>query len=157
MEGMKEGFAVAFIGTRDLLEFSGLSTRIEEVVEDLILRHGFVTFYIGRNGGFDILAASCIKRVQGRLGRETCSLVLVQPYPFRDAERYQDYYDDRLFPVPPNTHFRAAVTKRNDWMLEHCQHLIAFVQQKSGGEYTMLRKALQKGMPVQNLAEEFMG
>ena len=150
---MEEMFTVALIGHRDLSSAPVLSPRIEEIVAKVIRELEMVEFYIGRNGEFDLLAASCIKRVQKRLGRENSALVLVQPYPSRNEEYYQAYYDDILIPVSSKTHFKAAITKRNEWILEQSDLLIAFVQKTEGGAYAMMKRAQQKGIPVINLAE----
>ena len=146
-------YTVSFVGHRDLSGAPPLSARIEEIVEKLLRKHEMVEFYIGRTGDFDILAASCIKRVQKRLGEGNCELVLVQPYHMRDEEYYEVYYDNILIPVPLETHYKSAYGKRNDWMLDRSDLLVAFVQRKEGGAYTMMKRAQRRGIPVINLAD----
>ncbi len=43
-------------------------------------RKEYVEFYVGRNGDFDTMVASAVKRCQKRYGKENSSLILVIPY-----------------------------------------------------------------------------
>lgn len=54
----------------------------------------YVEFYLGRNGDFDILAASVIKRLQKNYRNDNSALILVLPYPVKDYEYYEKYYDE---------------------------------------------------------------
>jgi hypothetical protein len=73
------------------------------------------------------------------------------PYPVKDLEYYQAYYNDVIFPLDPKTHFKAAITKRNQWMIENCNLLIAFVQKNKGNSYKGLQYAKKMEIPVVQL------
>ena len=145
-------YSVAFIGHRRIEREWHLAERLEEMTMALLEKHEYVEFLIGRNGDFDIMAASAVKRAQKRFGSESSSLNLVLPYRVKDEEYYAKYYDDILYPISPNVHFKAAITKRNEWLVNHAHHIIAYVKTFSGGAYTALEYAKAKRVDFINLA-----
>ena len=104
---------------------------------------------MGRNGDFDILAASVIKRLQKNYRDDNSMMILVLPYPVKDYADYEDYYDeivipDKLYGVHP----KAAITERNRWMVTNSDVLIAYMRNKSGGTAACVRMAEQHGRTV---------
>ena len=65
-----EIYRVSFIGHREIRRVREIEERLREIVRDLILTKEYVEFYMGRNGDFDILAASVVKSVRKELGHE---------------------------------------------------------------------------------------
>ena len=127
-------YQIAFIGHRRICSHFDLEAKIEQIVRNYIKEKDFVECYVGRNGDYDILAASAIKRAQRATGRQNSRLILVQPYPMKDDEYYEDYYDELAYPISHHVHPKAAITKRNQWMIDHARLLIAFVEaEKEGG------------------------
>ena len=104
----------------------------------------FVEFYVGRNGEFDIMVASVIKRAQRDYGSSNNSLILVLPYPIADMDDMEKYYDEVWYPQELyNVHYKAAITKRNEWFVNHSDMLVAYVERDYGGAYECLKKAQQ--------------
>ena len=100
---------------------------------------------MGRNGDFNILVASAVKRAQNKCGHEDSSLILVLPQKNKDIEYFKYYYDEVILPVYSDTHFKAAIKKRNEWMADNSDMLIAYVSNESGVAYEILKYAkLQK-------------
>ena len=150
-----EIYSIALIGHRRIDAHDHLEDRIEQIVRDHILQKEYVELYVGRNGDFDIMAASAIKRAQRATGRQNSSLILVQPYPTKDDAYYEKFYDEIWYPVEKTVHPKAAITKRNQWMIDHARLLIAFVEdEKEGGASAALKYADQKGVPILNLARQ---
>ena len=147
-----EIYRVAFIGHRELNDPFALRDQIEEIAKDLLRQKEYVEFYMGRNGEFDEMAASAIKCVRKSVGTYNHSLTLVLPYSVKDEPYYADYYDNIMYPVPPDTHFKAAITKRNEWLVENADLLISFVKHESGGAYQTQKYAQKLGVEVINLA-----
>ena len=54
---------------------------------------------MGRNGDFDISAASAVKRAQKALGKHNSSLILVEPYSMKNDPFYEKYYDEVILPI----------------------------------------------------------
>lgn len=143
-----EIYRVSFIGHREIPRSREVEERLDELIRELIRTKEYVEFYIGRNGDFDILAASTVKRAQKTLGHHNSSLTLVLPYHMKDEEYYADYYDDMLYPVDTKTHPKSAITKRNYWMAENSDALICYVNKKSGGAYSMMKYARETGLSI---------
>ncbi len=127
--------------------------RLAELVDTLTREHEFVEFYIGRHGDFDIAAASTVKRVRANHGLDNASMTLVLPYHTANDAYYADYYDDLAYPLSSRTHFKAAITKRNEWMVEQADLVIVLVERESGGAYTAMRYAERLGKRIINLVE----
>ena len=148
-------YQIAFIGHRKIEDFRGLEEQIEQIACRLIKEKVFVEFYVGRNGDFDVLAASAVKRAQGKQGNHNSSLILLQPYPTKDDGYYRDYYDEVCYPVEGRVHPKFAITKRNQWLVNHSNLLIAFVEAgRKGGAFATLKYAQRYGVAVLNLAEK---
>ena len=146
-----EIYRVSFVGHRRLCNITSIENDIERIILDLLKQKEYVEFFIGRNGDFDIAAASAVKRAQRAFGNHNSTLTLVLPYHAKDELYYAQYYDEILFPIPEKCHFNAAITKRNQWMVEHSELLISFVEATSGGAYQTMKYAEEKGVPIINL------
>lgn len=81
-----EIYRVSFIGHREVDDFFFVEDQVDSVVRELISAKEYVEFYVGRNGEFDTLVASVIKRVKREIGEHNSSLILVIPYPVADIE-----------------------------------------------------------------------
>ena len=142
-------YRVSFIGHRQVEHFRDVEEQLTKIVKDLIRSKEFVEFYIGRNGDFDILAASVIKRVQENYGKSNNSLILVIPYQIADLEYMEKYYDEIWYPYElQGVHYKSAITKRNEWFVEHSDLRVAYVTKDHGGAYDCMKKAQQKGVFV---------
>ena len=148
-----ELYRVSFFGHRTIFATAELERLLEERIRELIRTKAFVEFYVGRNGDFDILVASVIKRIQKREDRSNSAMILTLPYPVKDMEDYANYYDEIVIPVE-QVHYKAVITKRNEWMVENSDLVIGCVQKKSGGAARALQYAEKQGIPVINLGKE---
>ena len=152
-EGSMEIYRIAFIGHREIYQHQRLEERIEKIIKDKLREKEYVEFYVGRNGDFDISIASAIKRAQKAIGHHNSSLILLQPYPMKDDIYYEQFYDEIEYPIDSKTHPKSAITKRNQWMVEHADLLVAFVEEnRNGGALNTLKYAEQKGIEIINLA-----
>lgn len=145
-------YRVSLIGHRRIDNQLDLEEKIHKIVVELLRSKEYVEFYIGRNGEFDIIAASVIKRAQKIVDNNNSSVVLVLPYKVKDMEYYENYYDDIILPIEPKTYFKEAITKRNQWLVDNTDMLIAFVENSSGGAYQCLEYAKKMGNDFINLA-----
>ena len=147
-------YRIAFIGHRYIEGQYRLEDRIEDIIREKLHTKEYVELYVGRNGDFDISVASATKRAQKALGNQNSCLVLLQPYPMKDDEYYEDFYDEVWYPVDPKTHPKLAITKRNQWMIDNADLLVAYVEpDRKGGALTTLKYAQKHGVEIINLAE----
>ena len=145
-------YRVSFFGHRTLYDIVSVQKKIESAVKELLKQKEYVEFYVGRNGDFDISAASAVKQVQKTVGNHNCSLILVLPYHVKDEVYYESFYDEILLPIDSKTHFKSAITKRNQWMIDNSELLIAYIEHPSGGAYKAMKYAEEKNVPVFNIA-----
>ena len=147
-----EVYRVALFGHRDFGQHKRLDDTLYPLIKELLRTKDFVDFYIGRDGEFDIYAASIIKRVQMAMGTENSELNLVLPYVRKDIEYYEKYYDRVSIPI--SAHPKLAITKRNEWMVEQADIVICYIERKKGGAHASIRYAETLGKVVLNLANE---
>ena len=92
---------------------------------------------------------SVIKIAQRDYGSSNNSLILVLPYPIADMDDMEKYYDEVWYPQELyNVHYKAAITKRNEWFVNNSDLLVAYVERDYGGAYECLKKAQQKDIQI---------
>lgn len=146
----EEIYRVALLGHRDFNAHRQLEERLVPLLEDLMRRKPFLEIHIGRDGEFDVFAASVVKRVQSRLGSNNCDLILVLPYGKKDIQYYEDYYDCVCTPI--YAYPKLAISKRNEWMVERADLILCYIERESGGAYKAVKYAIKLGKEVVNLA-----
>ena len=145
-------YRVAFIGHRVISNILQIENELEKIVKELMRSHSFVEFYVGRNGDFDISAASVIKRVRKSCDANNCELILVLPYANKDECYFEQYYDNIYYPLAPKTYYKKAILKRNEWLVDNSDLLIAYVESdRVGGAMKTLHYAVKTNTYVINL------
>ena len=148
-----EIYKVSFIGHRRVDDFYFVEEQLDSIIGELIRTKEYVEFYVGKNGDFDTMVASAIKRCQKRFGKSNNSLILVLPYTVADMEYLEDFYDEIWIPDELHgIHFKNALSKRNEWFVNNSDLLIAYVLRDNGGAATCLKKATQSNLAVFNIA-----
>jgi len=141
-----EIYTVAFFGHSYITDLKKAEERLEERVRSLIEEKGFVEFLVGKNGDFDRLAASAVKRIKRTYRSDNSALVLVLPYNISDVSKntadYERYYDEiEISATAAEAHPKAAITVRNSEMAERADEIICYVERKSGGAYRAVEYA----------------
>ena len=148
-------YRVVLFGHRDFHGHQTLERELAPRLRELIRVKPFLEIYVGRNGEFDIYAASVVKHIQNEVGKENSELVCVLPYSQKDMEYYEKYYDRILIPeCVGGTHPKGAITKRNRWMVEQCDLFVCYVEREEGGAYTAMKYANKLDKKVVNLYEK---
>ena len=146
-------YRVVLFGHRYFEGHRVLDKKLYPLIGDLIRTKSFLEIYIGRNGEFDIYAASIVKRVQNALGKDNNELICVLPYTEKDIEYYEKYYDSVIIPdCVWKSHPKGSITKRNRWMVEQADLFICYVEREEGGAYTALKYAKKLQKQIINLA-----
>lgn len=128
-----------FCGHKEISEPDKLQRWLVETVEALIQR-GADTFYLGGYGAFDRLAANVVwskKRLY-----PSVQSILVLPYLDRAVDATD--YDSTIYPPLENVPRRFAISRRNEWMVDHSDVVVAYVIHEWGGAATTLRYAKRK-------------
>ncbi len=146
--------ACCFFGHRDI--FESINSSVYEKICDLIENQNISTFLVGDYGDFDKIAAEMVRKAKKT--HNNIKLILVRPYFSNELNTNKDYYsalyDDIIIPDELATvHFKNAIRKRNEWMIDNSQHVIFYVRRSFGGAYTALRYAEVKGKKHFNIAD----
>lgn len=151
-------YTVSLFGHREINQPIMAAEKLEKVIRKLISSKEYVNFLIGRDGEFDLIAASVIHRIIKERDYGNASLTLVLPYmkaEYRDNEQaYLNYYDEvEICPESAKAHFKAAIQIRNRNMIDRSDLVICFVERKKGGAYQSLLYAKQTGVRIINIDE----
>ena len=151
-----EIYTVSFFGHREVEGAAEIESRLDQLLYNLITQKQYVEFLVGRDGEFDLLAASAIRRAIKQYGYGNTSLILVLPYTkaeYRDNKQsYLCYYDEvEIYSESSKAHYKSAIQVRNRSMVDRSNLVVCCIQHKSGGAYKTVQYALQQGKQVRNL------
>ena len=80
-------YTVSFFGHRKLDSPIPIEEQLEAIVLNLLSTKAYIEFLVGRDGDFDLLAASVIHRCKRTFRNDNSSLVWVMPYPTAEYEQ----------------------------------------------------------------------
>ena len=147
---------VTFVGHGTLNISGELSAEIKKTIENNIIGKDRVTFYCGGYGDFDNHCARLCREI--KVLHSQCEVVFVTPYLTSSQQVKLKYlldaklYDSTVYPPLENVLPRYAITKRNEWMIDQADLVIAFVSHEYGGAYKTLKYAHRKKKAIINLA-----
>ena len=145
-------FRVSFIGHRVVDEYRQVEEELDEVIELLHRKYGFIDYNVGRNGEFDELATQAVRRFR-KEWEEWCELTLVEPYPVANLDIIEKSYDSVIIPTDRKCHYKAAIGERNKWLAENCDMMIVYIKRDYGGAYKCYKYAQEIGVPIMNIAD----
>ncbi len=151
-------YTVTFAGHREIRNLSEIENKFEKIIDDIMHNYNYIEFLVGNQGEFDILASRVVKRLQKRIGKERCVLVLVLPYITKgyidNKENYDNYYDEiELCFDAASAYPKTAIQIRNREMVNRADLMICWVDHKSGGAYSTFRYAKSLGKRIINIYE----
>ena len=155
-----EVFTVSFFGHRQIDNALIIDKRLDEYISDLICKKEYVEFLVGRDGEFDKMAASAVRRAKKQYSYySNNSLVLVLPYSraeFTNNEQaFLEYYDEvEICEKSAKAHYRAAIQIGNKVMVDRSDLVISCIQYQNGGAYKTIKYAEKIGKHIVNIAEE---
>ena len=151
-------YTVSFFGHREVEMVAEIESKLDQLLHDLITQKQYVEYLIGRDGEFDLLAASAIRRAVKQYGYGNTLIILVLPYmkaEYRDDKQYYlSYYDEvEICSESSDAHYKSAIQVRNRCMVDRSDLVVCCIQRKSGGAYKTIQYALKQGKQVRNLSE----
>ena len=150
--------------------FCGHSTIYDEGVRDALYKAisdvlftlssiDKVTFFCGGYGAFDDLCSTVIDEIRRNGVAPEIEKVFVTPY---ISESYKDHidfmrsrYDDVVFPPIESVPKKFAISRRNEWMIDQSDVVIAYVIHSFGGAATTLRYAYRKKKTIVRLISDY--
>lgn len=142
-------YTVSFFGHREVEGAAEIESKLDQLLHDLITQKQYVEFLVGRDGEFDLLTASAIRRAVRQCSYGNTSLILVLPYikaEYRDNEQsFLDYYDEvEICSESSDAHYKSAIQVRNRRMVDRSDLIVCCIQHKSGGAYKTIQYALKQ-------------
>ena len=130
-----------------------IEKQLEKLTLELLSSKTYVEFLVGRDGDFDLLAASVIHRCQRIFRADNSFIVWVMPYltaEYRGREEsFREYYNEiEICEEAAGKHFKAAFQTRNRCMIDRSDLAVFYVRHKSGGAWRTLEYARKRGTPV---------
>ncbi len=138
-----------------------LGDRVKKIVKEQIRKRivdvKSVTFYLGGYGDFDEICACACRELKQECGG--MELVYVTPYltlseqaKIKEMQRC-GLYDASIYPPLENVPPRFAIFKRNEWMVESADLIIAYVRHNYGGAYQTFKVARRKKKEIINICD----
>lgn len=147
-----------FAGHRTVYD-SSIADKLTAAIQGLLQTDNEFCFYSGGMGQFDRLCEWAVRKAQRENPHLKMELILVLPYLTNALNQNKEYYESSFdgILVPSEligVHYKGAIQKRNRWMVNHSDYLLAYVRQDFGGAYQTLQYARRKPeMTILNLAD----
>lgn len=151
-----EVFTVSFFGHRMIDDVLEIENRLEQLIRTLLSEHEYVEFLVGRDGEFDQLVSSAIRRCKREYRSDNSSHIWVLPYltaEYRDnKESFRDYYDEiEVCESAAGSHYKNAHQTRNRAMVDRSDLVVFCIQHESGGAWQTMKYAKKQNIPYINL------
>ena len=149
-------YTVSFFGHRMVDNALEIENRLERLIQTLLQEHEYVEFLVGRDGEFDQLVSSVIRRCKREYRSDNSAHVWVLPYltaEFRDNEdSFRDYYDEiEVCEAAAGSHYKNAHQTRNRAMVDRSDLVVFCIQRERGGAWQTMKYAKKQGVPCINL------
>ena len=151
-------FSVSFFGHRYIDNPFHIEKALEIIIGSLLRSKEYVEFLVGRDGEFDQIVSSVIRRCKREVRDDNSSLVWVLPYStaeFRDNEdAFRDYYDEiEICEVSALGYFKNAHQTRNREMVDRSDLVVFCIHHESGGAWQTMKYTKKQGVPFINIRE----
>lgn len=134
---------VTFCGHSHVNDADELNEWLDKVLDQLIVE-GADRFYLGGYGDFDRFAAEAVKAKKEE--KPDIEMALVTAYLGRQADG--EFYDYMIYPTLKDVTQRSAIPKRNEWMVDSADVVVAYVTHDWGGAAKTLEYARRCGKRV---------
>ena len=145
---------ITFCGHSNFLFDNTVKEKLRELLLQEIRKNPTCKFYLGGYGDFDSLCLNILKEIKADF--PTIELLFITPYlndNYSKLETAKLYYDGIIYPPLENVPRRFCISKRNEWMVNEADLVIAFVKYSWGGAAKTLEYAKRKNVEFFNLAE----
>ena len=158
MENQKR---ICFIGHRNI-DYISAKEKLKEVVKNEI-ENGCKFFTMGTHGNFDVLALSVCRELRYTHRDIEIEVVITSLNKIKTIVEYDEYYGyEKYTPYSDvktvmydieEEHFKRQITVSNQKMIDTCDTLIAYVDEKRpySGAKTALNYAKKKGLKIKNI------
>ena len=154
-------YTVSFFGHRVIEDPLLIEQHLETLIRRLLKEKEYVEFLVGRDGEFDQLVSSVVRRCKRSVRDDNCAHVWVLPYPtadFRDNEdAYREYYDEiEICASSAGGHFKGAYQTRNREMVDRSDLVVIYVDHESGGAWQTYQYAIKNEKKIINMGTDLL-
>lgn len=151
-------FTVSFFGHRIIDNPFPVEEKLESLIRELLNRKEYVEFLVGRDGEFDQIVASTVRRCKRSARDDNSALVLVLPYATAEYQNneqsFHEYYDEvEICGEAAERHFKSAHQTRNRSMVDRSDLVVFFVEHNSGGAFQTMQYAKKVNANIVNFKE----
>lgn len=144
---------ITFCGHSNCLFNDGIKEQLKNILVSEIIKNPTCKFYLGGYGDFDVLCLRTLRDLKADFPE--IELIFITPYldkNYSKLEFAKYHYDDVIFPPLESVPRKSAILKRNEWMVNSADLVIAYVTYSWGGAAKTLAYAKRKNVPVYNLS-----
>ena len=154
-----EVFTVSFFGHRMIDDVFEIENRLEQLIRTLLREHQYVEFLVGRDGEFDQLVSSTIRRCKREYRSDNSAHIWVLPYvtaEYRENEEsFRDYYDEiEVCEAAAGGHYKNAHKTRNRAMVDRSDLVVFCIQHESGGAWQTMKYENKQGILCININDQ---
>lgn len=141
---------ISFCGHSDFCGDLTVAKKVKELIISFAEINKIVYCYTGGYGAFDNFVASCISEAQAvRNNIKNCLVIpYISEWFMNKIKNHVSMYDEVIYPpiegVPP----KYAIIRRNEWMVDKSDLLIAYVKHGWGGAARMYQYAKRRGVKI---------
>lgn len=151
-------FTVSFFGHRRIEQPLLIEQRLEKLICKLLKEKEYVEFLVGRDGEFDQLVSSTVRRCRRMIRTDNSAHIWVLPYETaayrNNRSAYDNYYDEvEVCEAAIGCYYKAAFKVRNENMIERSDLVVCYVERKSGGAYQAFQYAKKCHKNYLNLSD----
>lgn len=146
---------VTFCGHREMSLTREEEQHLVELLRSILIEHPDTLFFLGDYGSFDGICNVVLKKLQveyPKLKRIFITLYITPGYWHLEAAK--ERYDESIYPFENSVLPKFAISKRNEWMVDHADLVIAYVRYDWGGAYTTLEYAKRHKKPIKNICSD---
>ena len=129
--------------------------RLIALLRSILSAHPDAIFYLGDYGAFDGTCNRILQRLQAEYPR--LKRIFVTPYISPEYGRLKtakERYDESIYPFEERVMPRYAIARRNEWMIDRADLVIANVRWNWGGAYHTLDYAKRHNKTIVNIYGE---
>ncbi len=144
---------ITFCGHSNCLFSDEEKVKLKQLLIREIRKNPTCKFYLGGYGDFDSLCLRTLRELKTDF--PDIELLFITPYlnkNYSKLELANYYYDDVIFPPIENVPRKFAILKRNEWMVDSAELVIAYVKYSWGGAAKTLEYAKRRKKEIINLA-----
>ena len=151
-------FTVAFFGHKHIEDPHELEKCLDDHILWLLTKKEFVKFLVGRDGDFDQLAATAVRRMRNQYRADNSALALMIPDLTPDyidnVDSAENCYTEIEVCIPATmVRPKYMIQTRNQEMIEKSDLILCYITHESPVAWKTVQHAILQGKMVINLAE----